>query len=348
MNEFVVNLKNIVLNALQAKASLQNGCRFCCVVKANAYGLGAVRVAHALKSVADYFAVARPEELETLRKSGIKTPILVLGHLFDDEIRRVISQRGEIQVNSVEMLKEVSRQAAEIRQIAFVHLAFDTGMHRFGFLPGQAEEVADIVSKLKNVCVKGVFSHLANAENPDSRNRQLRLFESIKPFFPGVIFHLANSCAAKLPEFQQNMVRVGIDLYVGKHPAISLRARVVRISSLSKGESCGYSNSYVAQANQKIATISIGYADGLSRRAAGKVDVVIGGEKMRVVAVCMDSAIVCVPSEVDVAVGDLVTVFGKNGKIFNNIVDFASNCDTISYEVITGVSSRVARKYLFR
>lgn len=348
MNEYAINLKNIALNVLQKKATLENGCRFCAVIKANAYGLGAVRVAFAIRSLVDYFAVARPEELEELRKSGIKTPILVLGQLLNDEIKRVISQRGEIQVNSLEMLKEVEKYAIEAKQVAFVHLAFDTGMHRFGFLPSEAKQVAQFAATLKNVCVKGVFSHLAHAENPQVATMQLAAFEKIKPHFNGVIFHLANSYGAKSEEFQQDMVRVGYDIYVGKHPAISLKAKVVNTSSLKKGQSCGYSSLYVAPVDQNIATISMGYADGIPRRAAGKANVVINGQKATIVAVCMDSSIVALPQSVHTSVGDDCLVFGKYQKSWINILDFANKCDTIPYEVLTGISSRVRRKYLFR
>lgn len=348
MNEYSINLKNIVLNALQIKATLYQGCRFCAVVKANAYGMGAVRVAHALKSVADYFAVARPDELEALRKSGIKTPILVLGSFSGDDIRRILSNRGEMQVNSLEELREVSREAVALRQIAFVHLAFDTGMHRFGFLPSEAQAVADCVAALKNVCVKGVFSHIASSQNAESRNRQLQLFSSIKPFFPGVIFHLAASGAYRFPEFQQDMVRVGLDMYIGKHPSMAFKGKVLSVTMLKKGDSCGYSNAYTAPEDQKIATISLGYADGVPRAAAGKAEVLIKGEKATIVAVCMDSSIVRLPQDIGIMSGDVVIIWGKLGKNYVNVFDFASCCGTISYEVLTGVSQRVPRKYLFR
>lgn len=347
MNEYVINLKNIALNALQIKANLNSG-RLCAVVKANAYGLGAVRVAHTLKSIVDYFAVARPDELFELRKNGIKNSVLVLGHLFEDEMKQVVSQRGEIQVNSIEMLRQISKIATEVRQIAFVHLAFDTGMHRFGFSIEQAEEIANEVLKLKNVCVKGVFSHLANASNKEFSNVQLKRLLSLRPFFSGAIFHIANSIACKYDDFKLDMVRVGLDLFLGKHPAIALKGRVVNVCLQTKGESCGYGFEYIAKETQKLATISMGYADGIPRKAAQNAKILIAGEMFEIVSVCMDCSIVAVPLNFNVNIGDQVIVFGKAGKNYINIVDFANNCDTISYEILLGVSNRVKRRYLFR
>ena len=348
MNELTINLKNIKRNIEQKKATLKNGCRFCAVIKANAYGLGAERVAHAIENNVDYFAVARTSELAKLRSSGITKPIIVLGRLFESEISEALANNGEIQASSFEELVQISKIATALGKIAFVHLAFNTGMNRFGFSPSAAQDVAAFAKQLQNICIKGVFSHFHSPTNAVETLKQKKQFDKIIGNFNGAIFHISASCASANQALQYNMVRVGIDIFVGKHPALSLSGKVVQTFNLKKGDSCGYNKTYTANASERVATISLGYADALPRVAAGRANVVIHDQKCPIVAVCMDTAIVKIPSNTPVFPGDEAFVFGKCKKTFANIFDFAKDCDTITYEILTGISQRVKRKYIYR
>lgn len=348
MNELIVNLKNIKRNVEQKKAALKKGCRFCAVVKANAYGLGAERIATAIESDVDYFAVARVIELVRLKKSGIKKPILVLGRLFEKEIVDCLNFDGEMQASSFEELVQISKIATMLNKVAIIHLAFNTGMNRFGFSPEMAEDVASFSKSLTNICIKGVFSHFHSAANSKENEKQNFVFNSIVRHFPNCIVHIASSLASETPNYQYSMVRVGIDIYIGKHPAVSLCTTVVQTFNLKKGDSCGYSKIYTAKENEKLATISMGYADAIPRRASGSAKVVVCDEICDIVAVCMDSSIIKIPPNCPIFAGERVYVIGKCKKNSSNIFDFAASCDTIPYEILTGISQRVKRKYLYR
>ena len=348
MNELTINLKNIKRNIEQKKATLKNGCRFCAVIKANAYGLGAERVAHAIENNVDYFAVARTSELKKLRNSGITKPILVLGRLFEKQITESLIHDGEIQASSFEELVQISKIATVLGKIALVHLAFNTGMNRFGFNPKQASDVSVFVKSLTNICVKGVFSHFHSPTNAIETSQQAQLFSTAANLFKGSIPHISSSEASSNPKLQFDMVRVGIDIYIGKHPAISLTGKVLQTFNLKKGDSCGYNKVHIATENEMVATVSLGYADAIPRNATPNASVIINDEKCQIVAVCMDTTIVKLPTNLPVFPGDTVHVIGKCKKTFANIFDFAKDCDTITYEILTGISPRVKRKYIYR
>ena len=348
MNEIIINLKNIKRNIEQKKATLKKGCRFCAVIKANAYGLGAERIATAIETDVDYFAVARVFELIKLKKCGIKKPIIVLGRLFEREIAEALTYGGEIQASSFEELVQISKIATFLNKVALVHLAFNTGMNRFGFSPTSAKDVAGFVKSLNNICVKGIFSHFHSAQNIKHCKEQNEIFKQIISFFPGTIAHIASSAASSNAEFQHNMVRVGIDVFVGKHPSLALCATVLQTFELKKGESCGYNFAHTASEKEKIATISIGYADALPRSAAGRTNVLINDQQCEIIAVCMDTAIIKLPENSHIFAGDRVIILKKKKKMSANIFDFAKGCDTICYEILTSISQRVKRKYLYR
>ena len=347
MCELVVNLKNIKRNVEQKKAALKNGCRFCAVVKANAYGLGAEKVAAAIESDVDYFAVARVEELRKLRESGIFRPVIVLGSLSALEMEKCLCLNGEMQINSLSELENVSSVAKKLGKLALVHLAFDTGMGRFGFCVDEAQKISLFVKSLECVCVKGVMSHFFETSSRVNTEKQRKEFEKVIPFFSGCIFHIASSGAAEIEGCQYDMVRVGIDLYVGKHPVVSFAANVLQVKTIEAGISCGYDGCFVAEKRTKIATISVGYADGVPRHAKG-ANVLICGEMCQIVAVCMDSLIVALPDWLDVSNGAQAFIVGGSQKNCLTIFDFARSCDTIVYEILTGISSRVKRKYVYR
>lgn len=348
MNVFEINLKNVIRNIEQIKSSLKPKCKFCAVVKANAYGLGAKRIAHAAQRHVDYFAVSRIEELAELRKAGTKKPVLLLCHVLPKEVEKALELDGEIQVDSFSQIDYISEIATRLSRVAKLHLKFNTGMNRFGFVVEEAEAVKHAITKNKNLCVKGVFTHFFHATDAEITRRQNARFEKLKPIFEGAIFHAAATESCNNPDFQHDMVRVGIGAYIGKHPAVSIESQIVAIQKIEEGSHVGYSSLFVSDNSKTIAIFQMGYADGLPRAMANGGKILVQGDYCPIVAVCMDSAFADISNIPTAGVGDKVKVLGRQNKNAIKIVEIAEICDTISYEILTGITARTKRKYVFR
>lgn len=345
MNVYEVNLSHIISNIRETRASLKPGCKFCAVVKANAYGMGAVVVAKEICDEVDYFAVARVEELEELRLSGVEKPILLLSGVNTEDIETVLKLNGEFQVHSSQQLEAISKQAKTNKTQAYVHIKFNTGMNRFGFNPNDAKKIKKLCKSLPGITIKGIFSHFAHASHETLSDSQNQTFIKACRHFKGVTRHIANSEAAHNGSYHHDMVRVGIDMYIGKNPAGSLKAQVVSTFKIAKGETAGYSQIFIANKECEVATIGIGYADGFPRAMIKSGNVLVQGKRCKVLAVCMDASIIDV-SDLNVKVGDVVTIIGCDGERKIDVFEMAASCGTISYEILTGISPRVKRKYI--
>lgn len=353
MCEFVINLKEILKSFDKAKSYLKPNTKICVILKANAYGFGARKICELLKHKADYFAVARLCEFLKI-KELTKKPILILSPLFENEIKVAIENCADISVGSIENLKQVNLIAKAKHKTAKIHIVLDTGMNRFGIkTTNELETMLNLISEMKNVQVVGAYSHIYDADNVESTKNQRHVFLNFKLIFDKFglkpIFHFANSEGLKTKENQFDMVRLGFDLYFSNLCLHRLSAKILEIKEVFEGENISYSSTFKATKNMKIAICSAGYADGVPRCLSNCGEVLVGGIKARIVGrVCMDVFMVDVSENESVKIGDEVVIFGSQKQSSISVCQLAEKCDTIVYEIYTGISERVKRVYKWR
>ncbi|MCL6560941.1 MAG: alanine racemase [Firmicutes bacterium] len=364
-----VDLQAIAYNMQQIRQIVSPQAEIMAVVKADAYGHGAVEVARVvLKNGASRLAVARVDEAEKLRKAGIKTPILLLGYTppgqFEDVVRLSLGQT----VYSAEMASILNEIAGRLRQRVAIHIKIDTGMGRLGLLAEDAslKEVLAI-ARLPHLELEGIFTHFATADSRD-KLYALEQFERFLYFLDnlrreGLITayqHCANSAAIiDLPQTHLNMVRPGIAIYglypstevqrsrLSLKPAMALKARVAQVKKVPAGFKISYGATYQTTAPTVIATLPAGYADGYTRLLSSKGKVLLHGQRAQVVGrVCMDQCMIDVGHIPSVSCGDEVVFFGKQEGAVLPVEEVAEDIGTINYEVVCMVSSRVPRIYL--
>ncbi|HEU4719522.1 MAG TPA: bifunctional UDP-N-acetylmuramoyl-tripeptide:D-alanyl-D-alanine ligase/alanine racemase [Bacteroidia bacterium] len=361
-----IDLNALVHNLNYFRSRLNPGTQLMAMVKAFSYGSGSFEIANVLQfHRVDYLAVAYADEGVELRKAGITIPVMVMNpeeQSFDTMIRHGL----EPEIFSFRILQLFSEAAKRFRQRhpgqapVPVHVKLDTGMRRLGF---DENELNELIVRLKNsrdLTVRSVFSHLAASDenmHDDFTRKQVKAFitmsdELKKHFSYPILRHILNSAGiTRFPDSQFEMVRLGIGLYgIGVNeaeqknllPVSTLRTTISQIKNISEGESIGYSRKWIAKSNMRIATVPIGYADGLSRRLSnGGGKMFVHGKACRVVGnVCMDMCMIDVTG-ISCSEGDEVTVFGKE----HPITDIAKDMGTIPYEVLTNVSRRVKRVY---
>ena len=363
-----IDLSNLEHNYRALRAMLPQGCRFLGVVKADAYGHGAVQVARRLETLgAEYLAVACLDEALELRQAGITTPILILGYTPTDRAEALLDNGITQTVYDVEMARALSNAAAAAGKTLKIHVKADTGMSRLGWLCG-GENLSAAVETMAQVCAlpgleaEGIYTHFANADGDEDYTmlqfaRFLDLLEALKE--RGITFairHCAASAAAlKFPCTHLDMVRPGIALYghypdpscegldgPGLRPVMTLKTRVASVKTVPAGTPVSYGCTHVLDRETKLAALTIGYADGLPRLCSDKLEVLIGGQRATIVGrICMDMCMVDVTG-LDVAPGDEVEVFGEHLPI----EDVAALAGTIQYELLCAVSPRVHRAYL--
>lgn len=365
-----ISLQNIEHNYKAMKARLQNGTRFLGIVKADAYGHGAVRVGQLLQDLdCAYLGVACLDEALALRGSGITLPILILGYTPPQSAPELIAHNITQAVYSLDAAEDFSRAAAGLGKPLKVHLKADSGMGRLGFVchgGRDPEEEMLRALKLPGLYPEGIFSHFAVADvcGDEFTAQQYRAFEALVTRLENVsgirfeIKHCANSGAMINYNWSYNdMVRPGLMLYglypdketggIDLRPAMELKSRIAQIKALEERDTVSYGRIYTAPGKRKIAVVTIGYADGLHRVLSGKMDVLIRGKRARQVGnICMDMCMVDVTDIPEAQVGDIVTIFGRDGKAFLPIEEQARLAGTISWELLCAVSPRVPRLYL--
>ena len=355
-----VNLDAIRHNLTEIRRHINPASKLCAVVKADAYGHGAVAVSKiAVECGADFLAVATVDEGLELRRAGFDLPILILGLIPSDAAAVVVENDLTQVVADFELAKKISAAAVNQSKLAKIHLKLETGMGRIGVAPADAVELAVKISRLPNVELEGMFSHFADADNDDRTftRRQIEIFSDVakKIRAAGValkILHLAESAAIlDIPDAHFDMVRAGIITYglypapnvrhtIELRPAMKLVTRIVQLKKISAGTSIGYGREFVAARDSLIATLPIGYADGYIR-AYKNFHVDIGGQLAPIAGrVCMDQTMIDVTDVEGVAVGDEVILFGSDAV---TIDDAARHLQTINYEITCLISSRVPR-----
>ena len=337
------------------------------VVKADAYGHGAVQVARLLQEECPFFGVSSLSEALELRKAGIKQPILILGHTPASVFPRLLGEDVRPAIFSLEDARELSRLAAAQGVTAHCHIAVDTGMSRIGFQA--TEEAADIclqIARLPNLEIEGVFSHFATADcaNLEDAREQAALFDRFCALLAqrGItpkLRHMNNSAGIMNFDCHYDMVRSGIVTYglypsdevdpslLSLSPAMSWYSRVSHVKTLPAGRRISYGGTYETTAPTRVATVPVGYADGYRRSLSSRFYVLIRGQKAPILGrVCMDQLMVDVTGIEDVVVGDTVTLIGTDGDKTITVEEIAEAAGSFNYEFVCGISRRVCRRYL--
>ena len=363
-----VNLGAIRRNfqALTAILSPQTG--IMAVVKADAYGHGAVPVARELLQAGSrQLAVARVLEGEELRAAGITAPVLVLGLIEPRQAAKAISLDLSLAVASKDLAQALSSAAVEQGKTCPVHVKVDTGMGRIGIRPSQARDFIRWLQELPGIKVEVVCSHFATADSHDKSvaRQQLAQFTALKKVLEGLEipnFHLANSAGIlNFPQAHFSLVRPGIALYglppsqereprVKLEPALTWKARLNFIKELPPGSGISYGHTFHTTRQTVVGTVSVGYADGYSRLLSNSGQMLVGGRRVPVVGrVCMDQTMVdltdLVAHGARPKVGDEVVLIGRQGSEEITAEEVARKLGTINYEVVCGISKRVPRLY---
>ena len=363
-----ISLEAIGHNIREVKKRLPEGVKLLGVVKANAYGHGAVPVASYLENQVDYFATATIEEAVELRENGISAPILILGYVspsqYGDLVEYDITQTIDSYAQALALEKEAARQNRKAK----AHLAVDTGMTRIGFQVAEhdADEAAKIAD-LPHIELEGMFTHFSCADQEDKTycSMQMEKYDKMTALLAerGVTIPLRHICnSAGIMEFDDHrfeMVRSGIITYgiypseeVKKErldliPALSWKSHVIHVKEVGPGIGVSYGATYVTEKPMtRIATVSAGYADGYPRALSNQGCVLIHGKKAPIIGrICMDQMMVDVTDIPDVQVEDVVTLVGTDGDETITIEEIANPAARFDYEMLCDISSRVTRVY---
>lgn len=364
-----ISLGNIRYNFTQFRKYVNSRTKIMAVVKADGYGHGAVEVAKAsIEAGADCLAVAFLDEALSLRKAGISHPILVLGYTPVRSIKKAISENVTLTVFSHEVLDEIIVQSASLQKTASIHLKIDTGMSRIGI--ASAEEALDLAQKAitsPSVYLEGIFTHFANADSEDpsyTREQFQRFLDVVEHLEVHRIHipvkHCCNSAGTmNFPDMHLDMVRIGIALYglypdetLKKHPiklkqAMRFQTKIAALKMVPSSQSISYGCTYKPEKESLIATIPLGYADGLSRPLSNQGMVLTHEQLSPIVGrVCMDQTMIDVTDIEGCSAGDEVTIFGHNGSSFQSVDEIARLMGTINYEVVCLIGKRVPRTYV--
>ncbi len=360
-------------NLDEIEALLQSNTRLCAVIKADGYGHGAKPLALRMEERERVwgYAVATMEEAASLRSAGVKKPILLLGHLFPEDMDALFECEIRPSVCSVEAAREISEAAGRLERTVPIHIKLDTGMSRVGFpcnddaMTTTAEAIVAI-AKMPHLTIEGIFSHFSMADEKDKTfaDRQAdRFFELSERLNRQEINipmrHLANSAAIiDLPQYDLDLARAGIILYglwpseevnhdqIDLVPILSLTSHIVQIKDLAPGTPVSYGGTFMAGGIARIATIPVGYADGYPRSLSNKGAVLIHGQRAPIVGrICMDMFMVNIAGIEGVSCGDPVTLIGRDGDEEITLEELASRSGRFSYEFACDIGKRVPRVY---
>lgn len=371
-----IDLDAAAHNFQAVKRAVRPGTSVCCVVKADAYGHGAVRMAREYEALgADWFAVSNLEEALQLRLSGITKPVLVLGFTPAEEARSLAEHGISQCVYSSEYARALSQYAEKAGVSVKIHVKVDTGMSRLGFCFQDIDRNEAAVEEIAKICAlpglypEGIFTHFAVSDcGVDGDAFTMRQFGCFKEMIEsllrrGIAFdvrHCANSAAVfDYPLSHLDMVRAGIVIYglspsgelrnsPDLKPVLSLRSVVSHVKTLQPGATVSYGRDFTVQKAMKVATVPAGYADGYPRSLSpGGAQVLIHGQRCPILGrICMDQLMADVTALEQVQIGDIVTLIGKDGNEQITADELAACEGTINYEVVCGVSKRVPRVYL--
>ena len=371
-----INLKAFKHNLQNLKTVLGSKTDIMAVIKADAYGHGALPCAKAaIESGVGYLGAGVIEEGIELRKNGIKAPILILGGIFPDEVTDLVHHNLSTILHTSHLAEALSKGGKKQGKTVNIHIKVDTGMNRLGVLPENLLALTEKISSLPNLKIEALSTHFSSADDEDLTitNQQIELFKKAlnKLKKTGIIpplTHLANTSALfRFSESHSKMVRPGLILYGALpspilnpvvenfcrnenlenfEPVMQWKSRIILLKSVQKGQALSYSRKYFTQKDSRIATLPIGYADGLPRRLSNNMEVLVKGRRVpQVGTICMDMILIDVSKVPDVQIGDEVVIFGKQGEEVIQVEELAQKADTIPYEVLCNIGKRVPRTY---
>jgi alanine racemase len=365
-----INLQALAENFQSVRARLRSDVKIMAVVKADAYGHGAVECARQLAAEgADWFGVALPEEGIALREAGIERPILCLGGFWAGQEQACLQHNLVPVVYRPDMIEALDRAARDAGRVADAHLKIDTGMGRLGVRYDRAVEFVEAIRDYRNVRIDGLMTHFASADDPHqdcfTQEQLARFRETVRLLRERGLSPTYEDCAnsaatAAYPESWGNMVRLGGVLYglwrdilppldepLGLRPVMSLHSRVMLLKWVRRGETLGYGCTFEASRDTLVATLPLGYNDGYVRALSNRGRVIVRGQYAAVVGrISMDMTLVDVTNVPNVRLNDRVTLLGEEDSLMIPAEDIARTAKTLSYEITCGISQRVPRFYM--
>ncbi|MCI5587666.1 MAG: alanine racemase [Lachnospiraceae bacterium] len=362
-----INLDAIHDNVKAAKSLTKKGTKLMAIIKADAYGHGAVRVAETLDDIADAYGVAILEEGIELRQAGVTKPILILGYTPAPLYEAMINYDITTAVFKYDMAKEISDTAVKLGKKAKIHIKLDTGMSRIGFKQDdESLETIIKISKLPGIEITGCFTHFARMDEKD-KTKAKEQFKRYMDFTKRIedagikipVKHVSNSAGIiEMPEVNLDMVRDGISVYgmypseeVNKKrlpltPAMEIISYISFIKTLEKGVEIGYGGTFTTTRETKVATIPVGYADGYPRSLSNKGCILINGQRAPIIGrICMDQFMVDITDIKDVHENDKVTLIGHDGDGYISIEEMADLSGSFNYEFVCDIGKRVPKVY---
>ena len=359
-----INLDAIIHNYYEARKLLNKDTKLAAVLKADAYGHGALKVAEVLADEgADVLAVACLTEALELRGKLPDIPILIMGYTFDQHLKAAIEQNITLTVFSLKQAALISHIATELNKTAKIHIKIDTGFNRLGMKPGEAAEVEiAAVAGLKKLEIEGIFSHLALTDK-ENDEKQFSMFSRLVDGLEnkGIhipVKHICDSIGmVRYPQYQLDMVRAGALLY-GAGPkdnngsikldtALTLKTRIAQVKTIEQGEGVSYDFTFKADKKCRIGTLPAGYADGYPRCLSNKGFVMVCGRRSRVIGlICMDQCMIDLTDIPEACQGDEVVMIGGNGPDGIPLLETASIAETNRNEILSGISRRVPKVYI--
>lgn len=362
-----VDLGAIRHNIIETRKKIKDGTKIMAVVKADAYGHGAVKVSHALDDLVDAYGVAMMEEALELRQSGISKMILILGFTGSEWYPELVENHISQTVYTWEMAEGLNEAAEKLGKKAMVHIKLDTGMGRIGFAPTEENVMAvKRIAELPYLELEGIFTHFARADEETDQpiKEPFRRYMSFVTQLDraGVhipVRHVSNSAAIiNFPEGNLDMVRSGITTYglypsglvpkdrIHLKPAMQWRSVISYVKEIEAGTSVSYGGTFTSEKPMKVATVPVGYADGMKRDLSNKGRVLIHGRYADILGrVCMDQFMVDVTEIPGVSEGDEVTIFGRDGDREIPVEEIADLSHSFNYEFVCSITKRVPRKY---
>lgn len=314
--------------------------KFCAVVKSDAYGHGIKNICPAIQNKVDYFAVSNNDEAILTRELCPTTPCLILGPLSTQNLSDAISQNSTFSIQNASELSQLNRYAKMLGKIAYYHLQIDTGMHRYG-LATDSHNFYELARRFSYAKMVGIYSHLGSGKTPKCRrtSQQIADFEQSCSAFPAdIIRHICNTQNLfSHPAQAADMVRCGLGIYGYGHeylkPIMNIYAKIIAIQEVQKGDYVGYGLHYRTKQNMRVATLSIGYAQGLPRTWAKNGFVLINNKKAQIIAdICMEATIVEI-THLPAKIGDYAVILSNLPAL--SATKISTSCGTIPYEILT-------------
>lgn len=365
-----IDLDAVAYNMEQMKKNISDDTKMIAVIKTDGYGHGAVQIANMLEEF-DYvwgYAVATLDEAVVLRTENILKPILVLGCIFPDQYMEMLQHEIRMNVYDEEMAQAISDVAVKEGKTAYIHIKLDTGMARLGFqINKESVETIRQISHLPNLCIEGVFTHFAKADEADKSFTEFQMKEYKKMTGwlqdAGIDFgyeHCSNSAGIiDVPEANLDLVRAGISIFglypseevnkeaVDLKPALELKSHVAFVKEIEEGTPVSYGGTFIAPCRMKIATIPVGYGDGYPRSLSNKGYVLIRGKRAPIVGrICMDQFMADVTEIEGVKFGDKVTLIGRDHEEWLPVETLGELSGRFNYEFVCCLGKRIPRVYV--